>query len=113
MPSIIQKNKLIRDGIPQSIIDQGRTPNTRILEDAEFEKEIFNKLLDEAKEVTESVNDIGHLSVEIADVLEVIDAIVKFKNLDMSEIQKIKENKRKAWGGFDKKIYLDSTTEKD
>jgi len=110
---ILPKNKLIRDGIPQSIIDQGRTPNTRILDDRDFEKEIFSKLVDEAKEVTETIEDPEHLSEEIADVLEVIDAIVKTKKLNLDEIQKIKAQKRNAWGGFDKKVYLDSTVEKD
>lgn len=113
MPTITPKNKLIRDGIPQSIIDQGRTPNTRILDDTSFEKEIFNKLVDEAKEVTETINDQEHLTEEIADVFEVIDAIVKFKKLDMSQIVKLKEAKRNSWSGFDKKIWLESVTEKE
>lgn len=111
--AITPKNKLIRDKVIDSISSQGRTPNIKILDNKSFETEICSKLVDEAKEVVGSIEDRGHLSEEIADVLEVIDAIIKTKNLNLDEIQKIKVDKRNQWGGFDKQIWLESVTEKD
>lgn len=107
------KNKLIRDNVPNSITEQGRTPNLKILSDSEFEKEIFNKLLDEAKEVVEAQNDAEHLLEELADVLEVIDSIANFKKLNTNQIKNIQTEKRKKWGGFDQKIWLESVIEKE
>lgn len=110
--STTPKNKLIRDYVPSSITEQGRIPNLKTLNDSEFEKEIFNKLLDEAKEVTEARSDQDHLSEEIADVFEVLDTIIKIKDLNLDQIKKIQTDKRNKWGGFDQKIWLESVTEK-
>ncbi len=110
--TITPKNKLIRDQVPSSIIKQGRTPNLRTLNNEEFQKEIFNKLIDEANEVIESQNNLDHLPEEIADVLEVIDSIIKIKNLDKNQILKIQTEKRNKWGSFDQKVWLKSVTEK-
>lgn len=111
--TITPKNKLIRDNVPNSIREQGRTLNIIIRDDATFQKEIFNKLLDEAKEVIESQNDTQQLLEELADVLEVIDSIVNFKKLNFDQIKKIQTDKRNKWGGFDQKIWLESVTEKE
>lgn len=43
---------------------------------------------------------------ELADILEVIDAIIESKHFSMEDILKIKESKRKSRGGFQKKIFL-------
>lgn len=107
------KNKLVRDFVPNSIIEQGRTPNLKNLNNQEFEREIFSKLLDEAKEVIEAKSDNEHLSEEIADVFEVIDSIINTKNLDYNHIKKVQANKKDKWGGFDQKIWLESVTEKE
>ncbi len=111
--TIIPKNKLIRDNVPNSITEQGRTPNLKTLSDSEFEKEIFDKLVDESKEVTEAKSDQDHLSEEIADVFEVLDSIIKTKNLNYNHIKKIQSDKKEKWGGFDQQIWLESVTEKE
>ena len=111
--TITPKNKLIRDNVPSSIIEQGRTPNLITLDDTTFQKEIFNKLVDEAKEVVEAQNDSDHLAEEIADVYEVLDSIIRLKNLNPNQIKQIQINKRDQWGSFDKKTWLESVTEKN
>jgi predicted house-cleaning noncanonical NTP pyrophosphatase (MazG superfamily) len=108
--SITPKNKLVRNNVPLSITEQGRTPNLKTLNDNEFEIELFNKLLDETKEVLEAKDDQEHLAEEIADVYEVIDTIIKIKNLNSDKKNKKKKQK---WGGFDQKIWLTSVTEKE
>lgn len=111
--SITPKNKLVRNNVPHSITEQGRTPNLKTLNDNEFETELFNKLLDETKEVLEAKDDPEHLAEEIADVYEVIDTIIKIKNLNNDQIKQTQNNKRQKWGGFDQKIWLTSVTEKE
>ncbi len=111
--TITQKNKLVRDNVPSSITEQGRTPKLRILSKPEYEKEIFNKLIDEAKEVIEAKEDPNHLNEEIADVFEVLDTIIKIKNLNLDQIKKIQTDKRNKWGGFDQQIWLESVIEKE
>lgn len=111
--TITQKNKLVRDNVPSSIIEQSRTPNLRILSKPEYEKEIFKKLIDETKEVIEAMEDPNHLKEEIADVYEVLDAIIKNKKLSSEEIKHIQRQKREKWGGFDQQIWLESVTEKE
>lgn len=110
--TITQKNKLVRDNVPNSIREQSRTPNLITLDDTTFQKELFNKLVDEANEVVESQNVSEHLLEELADVLEVIDSIVNLKKLNFDQIKNIQTEKRKKWGGFDQKIWLESVTEK-
>ena len=46
---------------------------------------------------------------EIADILEVIDAICVAKGFEKSAIEKIKEEKLNKKGGFEKKIILEES----
>jgi predicted house-cleaning noncanonical NTP pyrophosphatase (MazG superfamily) len=97
-------NKLIRDKIPEIIIAAGAKPITHIADDEEYWEKLQAKLLEEANEFIEDNN-----MEEIADVLEVIDAICKYKGYSKEEIIKIQTTKRDKRGGFDKKIILDES----
>ena len=44
---------------------------------------------------------------ELADLLEVIHAIAKVKNISLEEVEKIRQEKRNKRGGFEEKIYLE------
>ena len=100
-------NKLVRDNIPNIIIENGGFAYTRELSDEEFKHELIKKLNEEYNEVVNS-NGKDRLE-ELADMLEVIKylAIVEGSSLeDVIEISKAKSLKR---GAFDKKIYLEKT----
>ena len=45
---------------------------------------------------------------EIGDLQEIIEAVIIAFNLDEKEILKIKNQRKKERGGFDKKIFLES-----
>ncbi len=95
-------NKLVRDKIPANIDSiEGRKSNWRIMSDDEYIKELNRKLLEESHEFIEE-NDVE----ELADVMEVIDSIMKTKNITWDEVKKAQEIKRNKKGGFDNKIYL-------
>ena len=95
-------NKLVRDNIPEIMINNGARPVTKILEDKEYYEELKKKLLEETKEFLES-DEIK----EIADIEEVILAILKCKNTSFEEIEKIRKEKVIKRGSFDKKIFLE------
>ena len=49
---------------------------------------------------------------ELADVLEVLDAISCSQGSDLTEVTRIKEEKKATKGGFSKRIYLHKTITK-
>lgn len=95
-------NKLVRDKIPEEINKvNGRKANYKILDEEEYLKELDKKLFEEAHEFTEE-----HSIEELADLIEVIDAMIKARNInynDIDEARKIKSDKK---GRFENKIYL-------
>ena len=99
-------NKLVRDGIINKIITNGETPKYRTLTNEEYLQELHNKLLEEANEFIEADD-----PEELADLLEVLYSIVKFKKIDLSQVEAIRQTKKMHRGGFDEKIYLESVEE--
>ena len=100
----MQHNKLVRDKIPEIIKGQGRRPVFHIASDEEYGRKLVEKLSEEVKEFLESES-----PVELADILEVVEALCKHKNISMEELAKIKIKKREDRGGFDAKIILEQS----
>jgi len=103
-----QYNKLVRDKIPEKIKSGGETVVTDKLSDDDLFKQLKIKLIEEAFEVlsTDNANDLIH---EIADVLEVIDSIVRQQKLSKEAIDTAQANKREKVGGFEEGILLEKT----
>ena len=98
--------KLVRDKIPSIIESQGQKPNTTIVEnDLEYYNFLKTKLNEEVLEFQQSTDSINEKE-ELADILEVIDAICDFKKIDKEELQKIKLKKFNERGGFKNRIVL-------
>ena len=100
-------NKLIRDKIPEIIEATGEKAVTRVLDRAEFISELETKLLEEAKEVRETP--IEKKAEELADVFEVMDALVEALGFTKEQVLEIKREKRQARGGFLKRLFLERT----
>lgn len=102
-PKII--NKLVRDNIPTIIHNNGDCCSCRVLEtDDDYCKELYSKLNEEVQELTQSMS-----LEEMADVVEVIRAILKLHgwseyDLECERIRKLQSN-----GGFENRIYLECT----
>lgn len=95
-------NKLVRDKIPANIDSmEGRKSNWRVMDDEKYIKELNKKLLEEAHELIEE-----NATEELADIMEVIQSIMRAKNISWEEVKKIQEMKRQQKGGFNDKIYL-------
>lgn len=102
-------NKLVRDKIPEIIVaDNGKTCVTRIMEDDEYLESLNTKMQEELKEYLES----GEVE-ELADLEEVLRAILDIKNVSYEEFEKIRNAKVDKRGAFKKKIFLESVSEKN
>ena len=102
-------NKLIRDKIPEIIEKTGEKYKVRTLDNEEYKKELLKKIAEEAKEVLDTTGDRKELVKELGDVLEVIDHLISAFELDKTEIEKVKQERKESRGGFDKKLFLEYT----
>lgn len=97
-------NKLIRDNMLERQKEQGIILHERILDAPEYQQRLYEKLLEEAHEVT-----IAHtkqeLIEELADLSEVMRTIMINNNICMDDVEKKRLQKRADRGGFDKKIF--------
>lgn len=97
-------NKLVRDNIPQHISSKGGVAIVHVAEEQEYWAKLKEKLQEEVEEFVETEDE-----EEIADILEVIQAIEQYKNWDPLEISRIKEKKARERGRFEKRIILDES----
>lgn len=84
--------------------------SVRYMEKEETLERLKDKLLEEAQEVFEAYGkgDKSHLKEEIADVIEVIDAILYHNNISLEEVLKLRDLKKEKRGGFEKGLFLES-----
>lgn len=87
-------NKLVRDFIPK-IIEGAGPPIRYVADEDEYQKRILDKLIEEANELKASQS-----LEELADVLEVIDAIYVTFQFREEDVHKVKKDKKKERGGF-------------
>lgn len=99
--------KLVRDRIPEIIEEnEGISVKSRLLDDdAEFLGYLANKIVEEAVELQDAIVK-GNLEEELADILELIDNILKLKGKTRKDINAIQDEKRKKNGGFSKRILM-------
>lgn len=99
--------KLVRDRIPEIIIENGGKCETQTLSKSEFEEKLYDKLNEEVVEF------IGKPSAEeIADILEVIETLAKIHKISLDEIKTAKVKKKNERGGFGKRLFLKWSEEK-
>ncbi len=100
--------KLVRDRIPEIIRNGGNDCRTRILTQEEYLSCLEQKLSEELNEYLQS----GQLE-ELADLLEVMKALVAAKGSSWEALEEIRGEKEEKRGGFREKILLEEVTEKD
>lgn len=100
--------KLVRDFIPKIIAEeQKKIPYSYQANDEEYWNRLKEKLLEEVNEFINSKDDIS----ELADILEVIEAIISFKKMSFDDITSIKDKKAKSHGTFNDRVVLCSIEE--
>ena len=103
---VIQYNKLVRDRIPEIIEASGKKPIYDFLENDRYLEFLNKKLIEELNEYLQS----GAVE-ELADMGEVMHAILEYKGVDIQEFQRIRTEKKEKSGGFSKKILLKEVVE--
>ena len=109
-------NKLVRDkmidiykhDVEEKISASGYS--VRYMEPEETLERLKDKLLEESQEVFDAYGkeDKTHLKEEIADVIEVIDAILYHNSISLDEVLKIRDAKKEKKGGFETGLFLES-----
>ncbi|MEG4012701.1 MULTISPECIES: nucleoside triphosphate pyrophosphohydrolase [unclassified Microcoleus] len=97
-------HKLVRDRIPEIIRQSGSECEFVILSDAEYRQALRQKLIEEAGEAAEA--DEEDLVAELADLYEVIDAVMTSFGISGDRLLAEKIKRREARGSFAKKIML-------
>lgn len=100
-------NKLIRDNNVKLMEDKGCKVCYETLDDKRYGEELDKKLKEEVNEYLADYN-----IEEMADVMEVIYAILDFRGITMEEVENVRIKKRERKGAFKKKIFL-KTVEED
>lgn len=99
-------NKLVRDNIPDIIISSNRKCTVKTLSDDEYQAMLDAKLNEELSEYQQSKS-----LEELADLLEVIHAIVIAKGYCWNEFLKLRQKKLEERGGFEKRLLLIDITD--
>ena len=94
-------NKLVRDKIPQIIAASGKNCVTEVLQEDAYLQKLDEKLSEELAEYQESKS-----LEELADLLEVMAAVVKARGYTWEELERIRARKREKRGGFEDRILL-------
>lgn len=102
----IKYNKLVRDKIPMIIENTGNKCICETLSDDDYIKMLNEKLKEELDEYLES----GTLE-ELADIGEVMHAILAYKNISLEEFQRVRMEKFESRGGFKDRILLKEVIE--
>lgn len=97
-------NKLVRDQIPQIIRSEGRACASETMDSDEYRRALLEKLVEEANEVANATSET--LATELADVLEVIDTVIKVYGFSPEEIKSMQMERRIKRGSFEKKLKL-------
>lgn len=96
--------KLIRDKLPAIMRAQGLTVHDHRLDDSEYRSELLAKLTEEAAEAS-SAADPQALLEELADVAEVILALLAAHGFTPADLEAVRLFKRDQRGGFEERIY--------
>ena len=100
-------NKLVRDRIPEIIESDDRECTTEILPGDRYLQMLDAKLDEELSEYQESKS-----LEELADLLEVMRAVVKARGWSWEQLEQVRQEKAAQRGGFEKKILLKEVREK-
>jgi len=98
--------KLIRDLIPELVESEGKTASTRILtDDSEYLQCLLAKLIEEATELA-NAKTTHNQEEELADVFEVLNAVLELLKLTQADIAVVQDEKRQKRGGFKDRLLM-------
>ncbi len=96
--------KLVRDRIPEIIQSEGRTCQVEVMPLEDYRQALLAKVVEEASEVASAPRE--KLATEIADLWEVLDALMTAFELDPEDVRTLQAQRREERGGFEKRLKL-------
>ena len=103
---MVNYDKLIRDKIPEIIESSGKKCIVDILDDEKYLEYLDKKLSEELLEYQ-----TDRSIEELADLLEVMYAVVVARGYSVEELERVRKNKADKHGGFKKKYLLKGVCE--
>lgn len=104
---IKEYNKLVRDNIPNIIMQNGKKVKYRVLNKKEYKEALKKKLIEESEELL-NANTRYSMMEELADVQEVLLAIYMAYGFDAKDIKNWEVRKSVVKGGFHKRYFLEN-----
>jgi predicted house-cleaning noncanonical NTP pyrophosphatase (MazG superfamily) len=101
----VDYNKLVRDRIPEIIGSHGDRAVTRVLDEADYRDALLAKLVEEAREASSARAE--ELPAELADVLEVLQALAEALGMTWEQLLAVAANKQTRRGAFEGRIFLE------
>jgi len=98
--------KLVRDLVPELIRESGRYPQVRHLSGRELMDALAAKLQEEAREAAEAIVDRDHLLEELADVYEVMQALMALHGIQWRDVVGEADTKAQRRGRFETGAWL-------
>lgn len=99
-------NKLVRDKIPEIIRQNGDQPVTHVAKPQEYWKKLLEKLTEEVVEFKQAKEE-KERKKEWVDIQELLFTIAEYKDWDVDELERLRSEKTKKNGAFEKRIILD------
>ena len=103
---MIEYDKLIRDKIPEIIEQSGKKCIVEVLDNDTYIEYLDQKLNEELAEYQQDKS-----IEELADLLEVIYAVVAARGYSAAELERIRLEKSEKRGAFEKRLLLKSVSE--
>ena len=97
-------DKLIRDRLPEIIQATDRHFEVEVMDEEAYRQALRAKVLEEAEEVAAAGDD--ELAKEIADLLEVLDALCAAYGLEPEGVRSLQARRRAERGGFTGRLRL-------
>ena len=97
----VKTNKLVRDKVCEVMADRGiaKSSKCRYAKGKEYQTYLFAKLMEECAEVI-GANTKEQTTEELADLLEVVDAIREEFKISVMDVKELKTQKKCEKGGF-------------
>ena len=107
-PTDATYNKLVRDKIPAIIEADGLVVETKKLSEEEIVDLLKQKAIEESQELVEAT-ELDDVKKEMSDVLEVLVSLADKLNIEMAEIEGIRQGRAEKRGRFNDGVFLVKT----